>query len=64
MPRVRLRLDPVGLEYTIVAGDLLSCCSRVELSGGDLVLVDESAEDLFAADLVLGGLTSEYRVAA
>jgi hypothetical protein len=26
----------------------------VELSGGDLVLVDESAEDLFSADPVLG----------
>jgi hypothetical protein len=46
--------DPVGLEYTIVAGDLLSCCSRVELSGGDLVLADEPAEDLFSADPVLG----------
>ena len=35
-------------------GDLLSSCSSVGLSGGDLVLVRESAEDLFPADPVLG----------
>src|SRR5207247_4497035 len=34
--------------------DLLSCCGRVGLSGGDLVLVRETAEDLFPADPVLG----------
>src|SRR6266516_6791781 len=34
--------------------DLLSCCRRVGLSGGDLVLVRETAEDLFPADPVLG----------
>src|SRR6266516_1398321 len=35
-------------------GDLLSSCSSVRLSGGDLVLVRESAEDLFPSDPVLG----------
>jgi|SRR5690242_4396740 len=35
-------------------GDLLSSCSSVGLSGGDLVLVGDSAEDLFSADPVLG----------
>src|SRR5215472_7939405 len=35
-------------------GDLLSCCRRVGLSGGDLVLVRETTEDLFPADPVLG----------
>jgi Integrase core domain len=34
--------------------DLLSSGSSVGLSGGDLVLVDEPAEDLFSADPVLG----------
>ena len=35
-------------------GDLLSSGSSVALSGGDLVLVDEPAKDLFSADPVLG----------
>ena len=35
-------------------GDLLSSCSSMGLSGGDLVLVGESAEDLFPADPVVG----------
>ena len=43
----------MGLEYTIVAVTC-SFSQRVEPSGGDLVLVDESAEDLFPADPVLG----------
>ena len=43
----------MGLEYTIVA---VTCffSQRVGPSGGGLVLVDESAEDLFPADPVLG----------
>ena len=46
-------VDRVGLEYTIGA---VSCAFSYQrgLSCGDLVLVDESAEDLFPADLVLG----------
>jgi hypothetical protein len=45
--------DPVGLEYTVrVVTCVFSFIPR--LSGGDLVLVRESAEDLFSADLVLG----------
>jgi hypothetical protein len=45
--------EPVGLECTIMA---VTCFSRrgAGLSGGDLVLVRESAEDLFPADPVLG----------
>ena len=37
--------EPVGLEYTIMA----VTCSGAGPSGGDLVLVRESAEDLFSA---------------
>ena len=43
----------VGLEYTIMAVTC-SLCSSLELSGGDLVLVREPAEDLFPADPMLG----------
>ena len=42
--------EPVRLEYTIMA----VTCSGAGPSGGDLVLVRESAEDLFSADPVLG----------
>jgi len=38
----------------IVAVTWVSSCSSAGLSGCDLVLVGESAEDLFPADLVLG----------
>jgi hypothetical protein len=43
----------VGLEYAIT---VVTCCSSCveQLSGGDVVLVDEAAEDLFSADPVLG----------
>jgi hypothetical protein len=44
---------PVGLEYTIVAVTCLFSWRR-GLSGGDLVFVCEPAEDLFAADPVVG----------
>ena len=46
------RRRPVGLEYTIVT---VTCyfSQRRGLSGGDLVLVCEPAEDLFPADSVL-----------
>jgi hypothetical protein len=45
--------DPVGLEYTTVA---VTCffSQHVRPSGSDMVLVRESAEDLLAADPVLG----------
>ena len=43
----------MGLEYTIVAVTC-SFSQRAGPSGGDLVFVDESAEDLFPADPVLG----------
>ena len=45
--------DHVGLEYTIVT---VTCFfwQRGGASGGDLVLVRESAEDLFSVDPVLG----------
>ena len=43
------------------AGDLLSSCSSVRLSGGDLILVRESAEDLFPADPVLGEVDLRWR---
>jgi len=39
----------VGLEYTIV----VVTCEYSGVSGGDLVLVGESAEDLFSADPVI-----------
>lgn len=45
--------DPVGLEYTIVAATCFFS-QHVRPLGSDLVLVRESAEDLFAADPVLG----------
>jgi hypothetical protein len=46
--------SPVGLECTIGA---VTCFFLWQggLSGGDTVLVCESAEDLFSADPVLGG---------
>ena len=44
----------MGLENTIVEVTCSPCCCSVRLSGGDLVLVRESAEDLFSADPVLG----------
>jgi hypothetical protein len=54
-PARHLRLhnrNDVGLEYTIVT---VTCFfpQRGGASGGDLVLVRESAEDLFSADPVL-----------
>ena len=49
----RIARHPVGLEYTIVT---VTCffSQRGGASGGDLVFVRESAEDLFSADPVLG----------
>jgi hypothetical protein len=46
-------MDPVGLEHTTMA---VTCFSLAQggLSGGDLVFVCESAEDLLAADPVPG----------
>lgn len=45
--------EPVGLEYTIRA---VTCvfCELLGLSGGDLILVGEPAEDLFSTYPVLG----------
>jgi hypothetical protein len=43
----------VGLEYSIVVVMRFSR-GNVDLSGGGLVLVRKSAEDLFSADPVLG----------
>jgi hypothetical protein len=45
----------VGLEYTIVAvtSSLLLAAWGCQASGGDLVLIRKSAEDLFSADPVL-----------
>jgi hypothetical protein len=45
--------DPVGLEYTV---RVVTCVSRSfqDCQAAILVLVRESAEDLFSADLVLG----------
>src|SRR5450755_3597282 len=45
--------DGVGLEYAIVAVTCSLLWQR-GLSGGDLVLAGESAEDLFSEDPVLG----------
>ena len=49
---VSWRLDPVGLEYSIVVVICVSSLHR-GLSGGDVVLVRESAEDVSSADPVL-----------
>jgi hypothetical protein len=49
MPRPR---EPVGLEYSIVVVICVSSLHR-GLSGGDVVLVRESAEDVSSADPVL-----------
>jgi hypothetical protein len=45
--------EPVGLAYTIVAATCYFS-QHVKPLDSDLVLVRESAEDLFAADPVLG----------
>jgi len=45
--------EPVGLAYTIAAATCYFS-QHVRPLGGDLVLVRESAEELFAADPVLG----------
>ena len=52
---------PVGLEYTIVRWPA-SSRSSVGMSGGDLVPVCESAEDLFRADPVLGEVDLRWPV--
>lgn len=45
-------VKPVGLEYTNVAA--ASCLRHAaRLSGGDVVLVDEAAKDLFSVDSML-----------
>lgn len=45
------RADGVGLEYTLRA---VTCVvSKPRMSGGDLILMPESAEDLFSADPIL-----------
>ena len=52
--------DPVGLEYANLA---VTCyfCESAWLSGGDLVLANESVEHLFSADLVLGEVDLRWR---
>src|SRR5690242_17892238 len=51
-PRSGRRGSPVGLEYSIVVVICISLLHR-GLSGGDVVLVRESAEDVSSADPVL-----------
>ena len=49
-----LAAEPVGLEYPIVAVTCSLLVASARPSDSDLVLVRESAEDLFPADPVIG----------